>query len=200
MKTLLSIAAWFLLCVGFLSYSLYRLVSFEAQAYDPYNQTYRNNGIIFELIDKIGYGNTNSEYKPNVDNIKDVRVFALRKFFKQYNSPLYDYAEVLVAEADRWGLDYALLPAIAMQESSGCKVMPYESYNCWGYGIYGEKVVRFNSYPEAISKVAQTLKKSYISEDLTNPTLLEDRWTPSSKGHWSYSVNLFMSRIHDLES
>lgn len=131
--------------------------------------------------------------------LSDIRITALRNFLKVYNSPLYEHTESLVKTADLWGLDYALIPAIAMQESGGCKVIPEDSYNCWGYGIYGDKVTRFASYEEAMIQVAKTIKETYIKNGLTNPTLLEDRWTPSSKGSWSYSVNYFIGKIKELE-
>lgn len=131
--------------------------------------------------------------------LSDIRITALRNFLKVYNSPLYEHVESLVKTADLWGLDYALIPAIAMQESGGCKVIPEDSYNCWGYGIYGDKVTRFTSYEEAMIQVAKTIKETYIKNGLTNPTLLEDRWTPSSRGSWSYSVNYFIGKIKELE-
>ncbi len=130
---------------------------------------------------------------------EDIRLVALRRFLTEIHSPLADQAEEIIKQADLHGFDYALLPAIAMQESGGCKTIPIGSHNCWGYGIYGAKVTRFDSYPKAIAKVAKTIKESYIKKGYTNPTLVEDRWTPSSKGEWSYSVNFFMNKIHSYE-
>lgn len=130
---------------------------------------------------------------------QDIRVLALRKFFQDYKSPLADLAEFLVKQADNWGLDYTLMPAIAMQESSGCRKIPVDSYNCWGFGIYSTKITRFASYEMAIEQVAKTIKEAYIKNGYTNPTLLEDKWTPSSRGQWSYSVNFFISKIKEYE-
>lgn len=130
---------------------------------------------------------------------EDIRLVALRRFLTEIKSPLADYSAEIIKQADLHGFDYALLPAIAMQESGGCKTIPEDSHNCWGYGIYGAKVTRFDSYPKAITKVAKTIKESYITKGYTNPTLVEDRWTPSSKGEWSYSVNFFMNKIHSYE-
>src|SRR3989344_5498257 len=47
----------------------------------------------------------------------DSRVASLQKFLARYNSPLLPYAEKIVSVADQYGFHYALLPAIAMQES-----------------------------------------------------------------------------------
>lgn len=137
---------------------------------------------------------------PNVVSPKqDIRITTLKKFLKDHNSPLADYTEELVKQSDLQGINYTLLPAMAMQESNGCKKIPENSYNCWGFGIYGNQVVRFNSYPEAIAKVAKTIKEAYIKKDLSVPTLLEDKWTPSSRGQWSYGVNFFIGKILEYE-
>lgn len=130
---------------------------------------------------------------------EDIRAFSLRSFLMSYRSPLVNEVDELIRQADLYGLDYALIPAIAMQESGLCKDIPEESHNCWGFGIYGGKVARFPSYSQAIAKVAKTIKESYIKKGLTNATLVEDRWTPSSEGNWSYSVNYYIGKIHEYE-
>lgn len=141
----------------------------------------------------------NNKVPVNKISSQDIRVLALKRFLEDYHSPLFDYADFIVKNADRWGLDYALIPSIAMQESGGCKTIPDNSYNCWGFGIYGDKITRFSSYEDAISQVTKTIKEAYIKNGLTNPTLLEDRWTPSSRGSWSYSVNYFIDKIKEIE-
>lgn len=153
-------------------------------------------------IDTLGFlDETSAQYYRSIPYPeKDIRILVLKEFFKTYNSPLYDHVEALVKQADIWGIDYALLPAIAMQESGGCKTIPPGSYNCWGFGIYGDNVVNFGSFENAVSNVAKTLKEAYIKKGLTNATLVEDRWTPSSGGNWSYSVNFFIGKIRGIES
>lgn len=137
---------------------------------------------------------------PNVVSPKqDIRITTLKNFLIDHNSPLADYTEELVKQSDLQGISYTLLPAMAMQESNGCKKIPEDSYNCWGFGIYGDQVVRFNSYPEAITQVAKTIKEAYIKKGSSVPTLLEDKWTPSSRGQWSYGVNFFIGKILEYE-
>src|SRR5258706_444671 len=69
----------------------------------------------------------------------DGRTEAVRQFFARFDSPLEPYANDIVKAADQYGLDFRLLPAIAMQESNLCRKMPEGSNNCWGFGIYGGK-------------------------------------------------------------
>lgn len=124
--------------------------------------------------------------------LSDNRVANLKAFFRKYNSPLYDHAGKLVEVSDKYKFDYRLLPAIAMQESNLCNVIPYESYNCWGWGIYGNTVTRFDSYDDAIETVALGIKKHYIDKGLVTASMIMKKYTPSSNGSWAYGVNTFL--------
>lgn len=120
---------------------------------------------------------------------KDRRVAVLKAFFRKYDSPLYDYADFIVKISDENELDYRLIPAISMQESTACKFIPQNSHNCWGWGIYGNKITRFDSYPHAIETVAKGLKKNYIDKGLTTPESIMAKYTPSSNGSWANGVS-----------
>lgn len=127
--------------------------------------------------------------------LADGRTANLKNFFRKYNSPLYDYADYIVKVSDRYGFDYRLLPAIAMQESNLCKYIPKDSFNCWGYGIYGDKVLKFSSFKEAIETVAQGIKKDYIDKGLTTPEAVMRKYTPQSSGSWAHSINYFFKLL-----
>lgn len=125
----------------------------------------------------------------------DSRVANLKSFFRKYNSPLYDYAEKIVEVSDRYHFDYRLLPAIAMQESNLCLKIPENSYNCWGWGIYGDKVTKFNSYNEAIEMVAKGIKEEYLDKGLVTASQIMKKYTPPSLGSWAKGVNLFIKLL-----
>lgn len=125
----------------------------------------------------------------------DIRVANLKYFFRKYNSILYDHAETFVKRADENQFDYRLLPAIAMQESNLCKYIYEGSHNCWGWGIYGNKVTRFESYDEAIDTISRGIKKYYIDKGLTTPEDIMRKYTPPSDGSWAYGVNTFLKII-----
>ncbi len=127
--------------------------------------------------------------------LMDSRAANLRSFFRKYNSDLYDEAEYIVALSDKYGFDYRLLPAIAMQESNLCKYIPENSYNCWGWGIYGDQVLRFDSYKDALNTVAEGIKKSYLDQGLTTPDSIMAKYTPPSKGSWSRGVSHFIELL-----
>jgi hypothetical protein len=125
----------------------------------------------------------------------DIRVANLKYFFRKYDSVLYDKAEFIVKMADQYKLDYRLIPAIAMQESGLCKNIYEGSHNCWGWGIYGNKVTRFDSYEEAIETISRGLKKNYIDKGLTTPEEIMKKYTPPSTGSWAFGVNFFLKII-----
>ena len=193
MKLVTLTAFWVSTCLGLLFFSLFSLMHYRS---DPMDLSF-TPGVQAKTISFLDP--TSIPFKIIISPAQDIRTMALRKFLQDYKSPLADYVEVLINQADTWGIDYTLIPAIAMQESGGCKKIPSDSYNCWGFGIYGTKITRFNSFPEAIGQVAKTIKEAYIKNGYTNATLVEDKWAPPSRGQWSYSVNFFISKIKEYE-
>ena len=126
---------------------------------------------------------------------QDGRTERIKQFLQRYNSPLEPYAQDIVDAADMYRLDYRLIPAIAMQESNLCLKIPMDSYNCWGYGIYGGKVHKFNDYKDGIYTVTETLATKYKTNGLVTPEQIMTMWTPSSSGSWAFSVNHFMDKL-----
>lgn len=129
----------------------------------------------------------------------DARSVIVANFLKAHKSPLSKYAAELVATADMYKLDFRLLPAISMQESNGGKVVPHNSYNPFGYGIYGGKVIRFSSWEEAIERVGRGLKEDYLDLGLKTPHDIMTKYTPPSlkKGNaWAIGVSAFIEQMN----
>lgn len=93
---------------------------------------------------------------------EDNRIKLLKAYLEKNNSPLKDEASTFILTADTYGLDYRLLPAIAGVESGFGKYIPYNSYNGWGWGIYGDKTTYFTSWNEAIKTISKELKDRYM--------------------------------------
>jgi len=127
--------------------------------------------------------------------IIDGRSAKLRRYLRSLNSPLFDYADLLVEEADKNGYDYRLLVAISLQESLACRKIPEGSYNCWGWGIYGDTITKFSSYDEAIRTVSAGIKKNYLDKGLITTEQIMKKYTPGSNGSWSRAVRYFFHRI-----
>lgn len=128
----------------------------------------------------------------------DGREAIIRSFFNSYNSPLNDQAHKFIEVADKHQLDYKLLPAIAMQESNGGKRVIKSSFNPFGFGIYGSKVVRFSSWEEGIETVGKTLREDYLDQGLKTPEQIMTKYTPpslSKGGGWAKGVRSFMEEL-----
>jgi len=122
----------------------------------------------------------------------DARAIIIANFLKRHDSPLkpYDYfGSNLVEIADRYNLDYRLLPAIMMQESNLCKSIPPGSYNCLGFGIHARGTLGFETYEAGFDRAAREIKENYIDIGLTTPEEIMTKYTPSSNGSWAFSVN-----------
>ena len=140
---------------------------------------------------------------PTTQNVLSATIYAddggktekIRLFLAKYNSPLEPHAQDIVNAAEEYGLDHRLIPAIAMQESGLCKTIPDNSYNCWGFGIYGGKVTRFSDYKEGIYTVTKALAVRYKDQGLVTPEQIMTMYTPNSNGSWAKSVNHFMDQL-----
>lgn len=135
--------------------------------------------------------------KPQVIQ-EDARIAVVRDFLQKYKSPLAPFADEIIASADKYGMDYRLIPAIAMQESTLCNKLPAkysDTYNCWGFGIYGKKVTKFDNYVDAIDTVTKTLANKYKAIGLETPEQIMSKYTPSSNGSWANGVSIVMNRL-----
>lgn len=134
----------------------------------------------------------------SISETEDARAAILANFLERYDSPLtpHDYfGTKLVEIADRYGIDFRLLPAIAMQESNLCKKIPENSYNCLGFGIHAKGTLAFASYEANFERAARELKANYIDRGLTTPEDIMRKYTPHSNGSWAASVNQWMSEM-----
>lgn len=131
-------------------------------------------------------------------DLLDARPKIIEDFFKEYKSPLASLSESFVKVADKYKLDYRLLPSIAMQESNGGKKVIADSYNPFGYGIYGKQVKKFTSYEEAIERVGRGLREDYLDQGLNTPQKIMPKYTPPSVtigGPWARGVSTFMEEL-----
>lgn len=132
----------------------------------------------------------------------DARPVLIAEFLEKHKSPLtpYDYWGVKLVEiADKYGLDFRLLPAIAMQESNLCKKIPEGTYNCLGLGIHARGTWGFESFEANFDKAAEILRKNYIDKGLITPDEIQDKYTPGSNGSWEFAVNQFMDKLEKAE-
>lgn len=84
--------------------------------------------------------------------LPDDRADRIDAYFAKYNMPLEGYGEVFIESAAQCDMDWRLLPAIAIRESSGGKHMQYNNPFGWG----GAQIP-FESMEDAIMSVGSHL-------------------------------------------
>ncbi len=131
--------------------------------------------------------------KLNEDKLKAQKI---ELFFRvnRGSAPLADYSEKFVEVANKYNLDYRLLPAIATVESGGGK-SNFRSYNAWGWGNKG-----FTSFEEGIEVVGRGLKTGYIDKGRDTVEEIAPIYCPPNYKNWARSVNQFMLEIERIES
>lgn len=123
---------------------------------------------------------------------EDYRVAILKDYLTEKNSPLADYAKDFVENADKNGLDWKLVAAISGVESTFGQQIPSNSYNGWGWGVYGDHVIRFTSWDEAIAAISKGLKDNYVDKGAGNDVYAIGRSyaaSPAWAGHVTYFLN-----------
>ena len=130
---------------------------------------------------------------------REERIEVLEKFFTKLKSPLKANAATFVDVADKYNLDYRLLPAISCMESTCGKFLIEGSYNPFGWGIYGRNAIYFKSYDEAIETVAKGIRDKYVSRGLNTPEKIAPVYTPPNYVNWRNGVNYFIGRIDDCK-
>lgn len=188
-KTHQIVGAWFGTCLISLIFSITFLIFIsKPQLRQPSNTVYR-------LYSALPQNKTQIEQEIKT---KDGRSLIVENFFNNHHSPLTDHSNLFITIADFYHLDFRLLPSIAMQESNGGKKVPNNSFNPFGYGIYGSKKVHFENWEDAIQTVGKSLREDYLDIGLRTPEQIMTKYTPpslSKGGTWAKGVNHFMEEL-----
>ena len=135
----------------------------------------------------------------------DSRVVKIEKVFDKFKCPLAGNGAFIVQKADEQGIPYWLVPAVSFQESGCGKKTPDvagldESYNAWGYGVWGKNVKTFESWEAGISAVSKYFGVNFFSKNVTDPCEIMKTYTPPSKGSWCEGVKYFADMIENFSS
>lgn len=144
-------------------------------------------------------GSSAALIKSQTHNQLDKRTLKLKKFLLSVNSPLVEYSQVFVDVADRYDVDWKLVPAISGVESTFGRFIPANSYNAYGWNNGN---FAFENWPQSIEIVNKTLRENYINNGATTVEQIAPIYAPPSKT-WAGKVRYFMARIEatplDLE-
>lgn len=125
--------------------------------------------------------------------VDDLRPLLISKTLQ--NTTLEPYSDYMVETADKYGIDYRLIPSIAMKESGGGNKAPKNTFNAWGFE---NGKTKFDSWENAIDVVGKTLKTRYIDKGLTTPQQIMPIYAPpavEAGGGWAKDVSYFQDKI-----
>ena len=128
----------------------------------------------------------------------DNRAKVLRNFLEKHSSPLTPYSSAFIKIADNYHLDWRLVASISGVESTFGKHIPYNSYNGWGWGIYGDNIIYFSSWEDGIETVSKGLRVNYINKwKAINVYEIGKIYAASPR--WASNVNYFMEKISEFQ-
>lgn len=130
------------------------------------------------------------------------RTIVLKAFLDKYNSPMKDNATDFVEAANEYNLDWKLVASIAGVESTFGKFVPgnstNNSYNAWGWGVYGDQAIYFKSWKDGIYTVSKGLRENYYNKGLTDPYDINRIYAASPT--WGTKVHWFLTQLDQFQS
>lgn len=117
----------------------------------------------------------------------DARLEKLKAFFGKWNCPAKDYSRVFIEAADRYELDWRLLPSISYLESTGGKAAKNNNLFGWKSGRAG-----FASATQSIHEVGRRLGRSRLYRSKNLDQLLA---TYNPTGDYAQKVKSIMQSI-----
>jgi len=127
----------------------------------------------------------------------DRKAEILAQYLAKYNSPLQYHAQDFIDAANTYNLDWKLVASIAGVESTFGKQIP-GGYNGWGWGVYGNQAIFFNSWTEAIFTISKGLRENYINKGYTEPYSMNRIYAASPA--WGSHVTYFMQDLEKFAS
>ena len=106
--------------------------------------------LLFPFPKQIAMADTPAIVEPPMD----ARALALGTYFEKHNCPLLPYVDDFIKSADKYNIDWRLLPAISIHESSCGKHYPPATNNPFGWQ---SARVGFASIPVAIDFINERL-------------------------------------------
>jgi hypothetical protein len=166
------------------SESALNIVQKDSAAYIPEDR------VVEETTDDIEEAVIEDKVNPEL-TIDPEKIEQVRIYLSERNAPLAECADVLVASAYEYGIDYRLVAAISVIESEGGKNC-FRSYNAWGWGK-----MNFESWEDGITTVTKGLSK-YYAEGLTTPALIAPSYCPPNATVWATNVQYVMDQIAEV--
>ena len=128
-----------------------------------------------------------AQYPPKHEYRSDPRLESLKRFFQKTSCPAVKYVTAFVEAADRYDLDWRLLPSISYVESTGGKSAPNNNLFGWDSGR-----AQFRSPAASIHEVGYQLSHSALYRDKDTDGILA---TYNSNAEYVAKVKAVMRSI-----
>lgn len=147
-------------------------------------------------------GTLSDEAADNKQKDLEEKAAKIDGYFAQYNLPLTGHGKTFVLEAEKNDLPWALIAAIGMAESTGCKFVIKGTNNCFGWGSGS---IRFESIDKAIEVISYNLggnnpktDQYYADKDLKG--ILEAYNPPHIAPEYTGKVQWIMKAIENYQT
>ncbi len=129
---------------------------------------------------------------------REVKAAKIDAYYAKYDLPLAGHGMQMVLVAEKNNLDWRLLPALAMRESTGGKFACYK--NPFGFGSCK---IKYESFDEAIDEVASHIggnnpktAKYYANKTIEQKLLAYNSVIPT----YTQEIKGIMSKIENIEA
>lgn len=120
---------------------------------------------------------------------KDPRIEPMQAYLINKNSPLANYAEVLLEQ-----YHYRLILGISFAESNFCKVQIMPN-NCWGIG--GSNPEKYQTLADGVIRANELIQK-YQDLGMTTPKLMRDTWVGWKNDNWIVAVEQITKELENM--
>jgi hypothetical protein len=92
------------------------------------------------------------EVSISVEDLRKEKADKIDAYYGRHNLPLTGYGMKMVLASEKYGIDWRLIPAIGMRETTGGKFACYNNPFGWG-----SCKIKYNSFDESIEALAKNL-------------------------------------------
>ncbi len=155
-----------------------------------------------QFVSSQSSGSETSTQEQILQQEREEKAAKIKAYYEKRNMPLASHAMKMVLEAEKHDVDWRMIPAIAVRESTGGKyACKSASYNPFGWGSCR---ISFKSYDHAIETLAKNLggnnpNTDHLYDNKTNREILETYNPPSVVPTYASEVLAIMQKIGDTD-
>ena len=107
---------------------------------------------VTNMASSTGFNNSDDVVEISIEDVRAERAAKIDAYYGKHKLPLTGYGMKMVLASEKYGIDWRLIPAIGMRETTGGKFACYNNPFGWG-----SCKIKFSSFDEAIESLARNL-------------------------------------------